>query len=115
MTSDRSRPTPEEILARLKEEERESSRGKLKIFLGAAAGVGKTFAMLKAAQKLKSESVDVVAGCVVTHGRKETEELLQGLEIIPEKQLEYKGNALYEFDIDATLARRPKVVLVDEL
>lgn len=110
-----SRPDPDELLIRVKEEESESSRGKLKIFLGAAAGVGKTFKMLESARELQREGVDVVAGCVVTHGRKETEALLEGLQAIPEKAIEYHGSTLHEFDIDAALARNPAVILVDEL
>jgi two-component system sensor histidine kinase KdpD len=108
------RPTPEELLARVKLDEASSSRGKLKIFLGMAPGVGKTYTMLEAAQKLQDDGIDVVAGCVVTHGRKETEKLIEGLEIIPEKELEYRGVTLKEFDLDSALKRHPQVLLVDE-
>jgi two-component system sensor histidine kinase KdpD len=110
-----SRPDPDELLARVKEQESTASRGKLKIFLGAAAGVGKTYRMLESARELKAEGVDVVAGIVVTHGRKETEALLEGLEILPRRIIEYKHAKLEEFDLDAALARRPAVILVDEL
>jgi two-component system sensor histidine kinase KdpD len=109
------RPTPEEFLERLKEEESSLLSGKLKIFLGMAPGVGKTYTMLESAQKLLRDGVDVVAGCVVTHSRKETEQLLDGIELIPYKQISYKGTTLPEFDLDAVLARKPRVVLVDEL
>lgn len=109
------RPTPEELLDRLNEEELGRERGKLKIFLGMAPGVGKTYSMLLSARRLMKEHVDVVAGVVVTHGRKETEILLEGLEIIPYRISEYKGTHLEEFDLDAALKRRPQVVLVDEL
>lgn len=112
---DDTRKSPEEILARIKEEEVNQTRGRLKIFLGATAGVGKTFTMLQDARNLKKDGVDVVGGVVVTHGRKETEELLEGLELIPEQVIEYKSVKLKEFDLDAALARKPEVILVDEL
>ncbi|HSD10055.1 MAG TPA: ATP-binding protein [Candidatus Binatia bacterium] len=105
------RPSPEALL---REAER-AERSRLKIFLGAAPGVGKTYAMLEAAWERKQQGEDVVVGVVETHGRKETEELLQGLEVIPRKRIEYRGRTLEEMDIDAILARRPKIVLVDEL
>ncbi|HEY9716079.1 MAG TPA: sensor histidine kinase KdpD [Trichormus sp.] len=110
-----SRPDPEEILAKLKRSQQLAVSGKLKIFLGATAGVGKTYTMLEEAQKLKKEGTDVVAGCVVTHKRVETEKLLQGLEEIPEVEMEYKGTNLFEFDIDAALVRKPGLILIDEL
>ncbi len=91
------------------------SQGRLKLFLGAAAGVGKTFAMLEAARELRHDSVDVVVGYVETHGRVETEALLGGLEVLPPRLVPYRGTALKEFDLDAALARRPAVILVDEL
>lgn len=108
------RPSPDELLARIKAEEEEKRKGKLTIFLGYAAGVGKTYAMLEAAQQRKKE-VDLVVAVVETHGRTETEALLKGLEIIPRKQIEYRGILLSEMDLDAVLARRPKLALVDEL
>ncbi len=110
-----SRPDPEDLLARVQEEEEEQTRARLKIFFGACAGVGKTYEMLLAARKLVHDGVDVVAGWVVTHGRKETEALLGGLEILPPKLIEYKGSQLEEFDLDAALERKPTVILVDEL
>ena len=93
-------------------EERER---RLKVFLGAAPGVGKTFAMLSAARELKRQGVDVVVGLVETHGRAETQALLEGLEELPRRPVEYRGKSFTEFDLDAALARRPAVVLVDEL
>jgi two-component system sensor histidine kinase KdpD len=105
------RPSPDALLAAAARE----SRGKLKIFLGAAPGVGKTYEMLQSARRRKAEGVDVVIGVVETHGRKETEALLEGLEIIPRRQISYEGRVLTEMDIDAILARRPALVLVDEL
>jgi len=105
------RPSPEALL---KEAER-AERSRLKIFLGAAPGVGKTFAMLEAAWERKRQGADVVVGIVETHGRKETQALLEGLEVIPRKRIDYRGRTLEEMDIDAILARRPQIVLVDEL
>ncbi len=114
MTERDSRPDPDELLARIKAEEEQKKRGKLKIFLGYAAGVGKTYAMLEAGRHRKRE-VDVVVAYVETHGRAETEALLEGLEIIPRKEVEYRGVMLSEMDLDAVLARRPRLALVDEL
>jgi len=105
------RPSPEALLAALAREQ----RGKLKIFLGAAPGVGKTYEMLQTARRRKAEGVDVVIGVVETHGRRETEALLEGLEIVPRRRVTYQGHTLSEMDIDAILARRPALVLVDEL
>ena len=113
MTVDR--PDPEALLARVKEEEARRTRGRLKIFFGAAAGVGKTHAMLEAARIQRAAGVDVVAGVVETHTRAETEALLAGLEVLPPRIVEYRGAPLREFDLDAALARRPAVILVDEL
>ena len=106
-----TRPSPDALL---REAERDA-RSRLKIFLGAAPGVGKTYAMLEAAHERKRQGADVVVGVVETHGRKETEELLDGFEVIPRRQVDYRGRALEEMDIDAILARRPQIVLVDEL
>ncbi|GEP57244.1 sensor histidine kinase [Reyranella soli] len=108
---DHTRPSPDALL---KAAEREG-RGKLKIFLGAAPGVGKTYEMLSAARRRKAEGVDVVAGLVETHGRAETEAQMVGLEIVPRRKVEYRGRTLDEMDIDAVLKRRPQLVLVDEL
>jgi two-component system sensor histidine kinase KdpD len=110
-----SRPNPDELLARVQAEEKQQARGKLKIFLGYAAGVGKTYAMLEAARARQADHVDVVVGYVETHKRTETEALVQGLEIIPRKQIEYRGKVINEMDVDAVLARHPQLALVDEL
>jgi len=103
------------LLAQIKEDEQQENRGKLKIFLGYVAGVGKTYAMLEAAHQRKEEGVDVVVGYVETHGRKETEAKLEGLEVIPRRRLDYRGTNLTEMDIDAVVARHPQLALVDEL
>jgi two-component system, OmpR family, sensor histidine kinase KdpD len=108
---DVQRPSPEVLLAEAQRE----ARGRLKIFLGAAAGVGKTYEMLLAAQARRREGVDIAVGIVETHGRRETEVLLTGLEVIPRQRIDYKGHWLTELDLDAVLTRRPKLVLVDEL
>ncbi|HZO47181.1 MAG TPA: sensor histidine kinase KdpD [Xanthobacteraceae bacterium] len=104
------RASPDALLALAKKE----GRGHLKIFLGAAPGVGKTYAMLTAARAEKAGGRDVVAGLVETHGRKETEALLDGLDVLPRKPIVYRNRILHEFDIDAALARRPGLLLVDE-
>jgi two-component system sensor histidine kinase KdpD len=109
------RPDPDELLARVKQQEERSHSGRLKIFFGAAAGVGKTYAMLETAQTRHAEGVDVVVGYVEPHSRPETEALLEGLEIIPPRLVEYRGTQLREFDLDAALARKPGLILVDEL
>jgi two-component system sensor histidine kinase KdpD len=117
MKEDYKRPDPDELLNLLKEEEekRDSNRGYLKIFLGYVAGVGKTYRMLSEAHVLKEKNKDVVVGIVETHGRIETENLLEGLEILPRVKIDYKGIRLEELDIDAVLKRKPAYVLVDEL
>ena len=107
------RPSPEALLEAARREERRV--GRLKIFVGAAPGVGKTYEMLQQARARKQDGYDVVVGVVETHGRKETEALLDGLEIIPRKRVEYKGQWLEEMDLDAIIARRPQIALVDEL
>jgi two-component system sensor histidine kinase KdpD len=109
------RPNADELLARVKADEARERRGKLKIFFGYAAGVGKTYAMLQAARREQAEGVDVVLGYVEPHGRPETEALLQGLDALPPRLIPYRGVALKEFDLDAALARHPKLILVDEL
>ncbi len=109
------RPDPDQLLAHVQNEEKAASRGKLKIFLGYAAGVGKTYSMLEAAHQRLAEGVDVVIGYVETHKRAETEALVDGLELIARKQVTYHNVTLPEMDVDAILARRPKLVLVDEL
>jgi two-component system sensor histidine kinase KdpD len=107
------RPSPEALLEAAR---REDSRiGKLRIFVGAAPGVGKTYEMLRTARDRRKDGYDVVIGVVETHGRKETQALLRGLEVIPRRRVEYRGQTLEEMDLDAILARRPQLVLVDEL
>lgn len=109
------RPDPDALLARVQADERRAARGRLKVFLGAAAGVGKTYAMLEAAHDRAAEGVDVVVGWVDTHGRAETEAKLAGLEALPPRAVDYRGRTLREFDLDAALARRPALVVLDEL
>ena len=109
--ADDARPSPDALLKAAEKE----ARGKLKIFLGAAPGVGKTYEMLSAAHRRKREGVDVVVGVVETHGRAETEAQLAGLDIVPRRTVEYRGRMLDEMDLDAILKRRPALVLVDEL
>ncbi len=109
------RPNPDELLARVERNNAKAKRGRLKIFFGASAGVGKSYAMLLAARERRSENLDVVVGLVETHGRKETLALLDGLEVLPARQIEYRGTVLHEFDLDAALKRRPSIILVDEL
>src|SRR5579863_1300793 len=111
MTEREARPSPDALLDAATKE----GRGRLKIFLGAAPGVGKTYEMLQSAQAKRREGVDVVIGIVEPHGRLETEALLEGLETIPRQQIDYKGHLLAEMDLDAILKRRPDLVLVDEL
>jgi two-component system sensor histidine kinase KdpD len=111
MTEEASRPSPDALLKQAGKE----GRGRLKIFLGAAPGVGKTFEMLTAARARYREGADVVVGVVETHGRRETEALLDGLEVIPRRPVDYRGHTLAEMDLDALLARRPQLALVDEL
>ncbi|MFT0171551.1 DUF4118 domain-containing protein [Paraburkholderia mimosarum] len=110
-----NRPDPDELLDRLQRDEEKRRRGKLKVFFGASAGVGKTYAMLQAARRRAEEGVDVVVGIVETHGRSETAALTSGLEVMPRQRIAYRGRVLEEFDLDAALARKPQLVLVDEL
>jgi len=109
------RPNPDELLAALTREDEKSKRGKLKIFFGMCAGVGKTYTMLQAAHDEKKKGNDIVIGYVETHKRKETEALVSGFEIIPRKAIEYKSTSVEEMDLDAIIARNPQIVLVDEL
>ena len=109
------RPDPDALLARIEEEEARATRGRLKIFFGASPGVGKTYAMLAEAQRLREHGHDVVVGIVETHGRNETTRLLAGLDVLPRKRVEYRGRVLEELDLDAALTRKPSVLLVDEL
>lgn len=110
-----SRPDPDALLAQVRAEEARSRRGKLKIFLGYAAGVGKTYAMLENARRERADGTDVVVGYVEPHGRPETEALLEGLELLPPVQVPYRGSLVREFDLEAALARKPQLLLVDEL
>src|SRR5713101_7771284 len=107
------RPSPEALLEAARREE--GRVGKLRIFVGAAPGVGKTYEMLQQARARKKDGYDIVVGVVETHGRKDTEELLAGLEVIPRRHIDYKGQSLEEMDLDAIIARHPQIVLVDEL
>ncbi|MEO5955074.1 MAG: sensor histidine kinase KdpD [Nitrospiraceae bacterium] len=109
------RPDPDALLKRVQAAEAEQARGKLKVFFGATAGVGKTYAMLQAAHEQRREGIDVVIGWVETHGRAETEALLEGLTMLPPRLVEHRGTTLREFDLDAALARRPQIILMDEL
>ncbi|HTG50785.1 MAG TPA: hypothetical protein VL915_09880, partial [Gemmatimonadales bacterium] len=109
------RPDPDALLARAKEEDARKKQGRLKLFFGGAAGVGKTYAMLEAARALRADGVDVLVGIVETHGRAETAALVEGLPVLPPRLVEYRGATLQEFDLDAALARRPTMILVDEL
>ena len=113
--TDAQSPAPGPLPDRLAPEDGRAKRGRLKIFFGASAGVGKTYAMLQAARQLREQGVDVVVGLVETHGRKETTVLLENLEQLPLKAVTYRGRALSEFDLDGALARRPTLILVDEL
>ncbi|MFJ3046782.1 DUF4118 domain-containing protein [Herbaspirillum chlorophenolicum] len=110
-----TRPNPDDLLERVMREEDRQARGRLKVFFGFSAGVGKTFAMLEAAQVLHAQGTDVVAGVVETHGRAETEAQLAGIERLPMKMVAYRDRQLPEFDLDAGLERKPQVMLVDEL
>ena len=110
-----TRPDPDALLARVQRDEAKARRGKLKIFFGATAGVGKTYAMLEEARTLRAKGADVVVGYVEPHGRVETEALLEGLEQLPYLRIDYRGRQVREFDLDAALSRKPGVLLVDEL
>lgn len=109
------RPDPDALLRQVQEEEARTRRAKLKIFFGAAPGVGKTYAMLAEAQERRREGLDVVVGVVETHGREETAAMLEGLEVLPRRELPYSGLFLPEFDLDAALKRHPALILMDEL
>ncbi|NNM81277.1 MAG: two-component system sensor histidine kinase KdbD, partial [Burkholderiales bacterium] len=109
------RPDPDQLLERVQREAEKAKRGRLKIFFGASAGVGKTYAMLSSARMLREQGLDLMVGVAETHGRRETEALLKGQEILPPKEIEYRGKMLREFDLDGALRRRPALILVDEL
>jgi len=113
--SDAERPDPDALLAQLQREESAAARGKLKIFFGMSPGVGKTYAMLQAAQQKLQQGTEVVIGVVETHGRKETEALTEGMPIMPRAQIEYRGTTLQEMDLDAILTWHPALAVVDEL
>ncbi|MCX6238480.1 MAG: sensor histidine kinase KdpD [Bacteroidia bacterium] len=113
--TDDNRPNPDELLASLINEEEKSKRGKLKIFFGMCAGVGKTYTMLQTAQAEKLKGNEIIIGYVETHNRKETAELVKGFELIPRKTYDYKSTPVQEMDLDAIIARKPQIVLVDEL
>ena len=115
MTGRHDGPDPDALLARIGEERARASRGRLKVFFGASPGVGKTYAMLAEARRLREQGVDVVIGIVETHKRSETERLLAGIEVLPRHAIEYRGHTLEEFDLDAAIARKPAILLVDEL
>src|SRR4029078_8090982 len=104
------RTSPDALLEAARRENDQA--GRLKIFVGAAPGVGKTYEMLQSAQAKRKAGADIVVGVVETHGRVETEALLQGLEVLPRKRLEYKGHIIEEMDLDALIARRPRIALV---
>ena len=103
------RPDPDALLAADRQ-----GRGRLKVFLGMSPGVGKTYEMLRAARRRKAEGGDVVVGVVESHGRKETQGLLRGLEVMARNPIDYRGRTLLEFDLDGALARKPELLLVDE-
>src|SRR5262245_59047546 len=111
MTTAAARPSPEAFLRLAKDE----GRGRLKVFLGAAPGVGKTYAMLRAAQRARADGLDICVGLIETHGRVETEQQLAGLERLPRARIEYRGRRFEELDVEGIVKRRPKIVLVDEL
>lgn len=115
MSQNNQRPNPDQLLMQLHLEDKKSLRGKLKVFFGSSAGVGKTYSMLQAAHTLKREHVHVLVGVIETHGRSDTESMLQGLPVLPLKEITYRDKVLKEFDIDEALRIHPTVILVDEL
>ena len=106
-----NRADPDALLALADKQE----RGRLTVFLGAAPGVGKTYAMLSRARRVKEDGGDILIGLVETHGRGETAALLEGVEILPRRKIAYRGHTIEEFDLDAALARHPQTIVVDEL
>jgi two-component system, OmpR family, sensor histidine kinase KdpD len=114
-SSSEQRPDPDLLLAKVKQQEAQAKRGKLRIYFGSSAGVGKTYAMLANARALKNQGRDIVIGVVETHGRAETAALLETLELLPPRIMAHRGKELTEFDLDAALLRRPSLILVDEL
>ena len=115
MNSAGERPDPDQLLATVQAEETRARRGRLRIFFGASAGVGKTYAMLEAARVERAAGRDIIVGYVEPHGRQETERLMEGLEQLPVLPVRYRSAVRQEFDLDAALRRRPEIVLVDEL
>lgn len=115
MANSDQRPDPDVLLAHVQEQERRATRGKLRIYFGASAGVGKTYAMLTAARKLVADGQEVLVGVIETHGRDETAALVDGLDLLPPRAIPYRDKILYEFDIDAALERHPALILMDEL
>jgi len=115
MPADPSRPDPDALLAGIQAEEKAAARGRLKVFFGFSPGVGKTYAMLESARRLVTAGTDVVVGIIETHGRSETAALVEGLEVLPRLSVSYRGHTLREFDLDGAIARRPKVLLIDEM
>src|SRR5262245_55526469 len=115
MRDDDERPNPDELLLAVSQEEQKSKKGRLKIFLGMSAGVGKTYAMLEEAQKSRALGIDVQVGVVETHGRAETERLLEGLTVIPLLEMTYRGALFKELNLDKVIEIHPQLVLIDEL
>ena len=109
------RPDPDSLLAQMQAQERRAARGKLRIYFGASAGVGKTFAMLSAAHKLKLDGKPVLVGVVESHGRAETASLIEGLDVLPPKVIDYRNKTVTEFDLDAALALHTPLILMDNL
>jgi two-component system sensor histidine kinase KdpD len=110
-----ARPDPDALLARIQDQDARAQRGTLKVFFGASPGVGKTYAMLADARRQREQGRDVVIGVVETHGRQDTARLLAGLELLPRRAIDKRGTTLEEFDLDAAIARKPSLLLVDEL
>src|SRR5690606_2368397 len=110
-----ARPDPDALVAQLQAAQQQAQRGKLRIYFGSNAGVGKTYAMLAAAQRERQAGMDVLVGLVETHDRAETVQQLHGLKQLPRRSVSYQGKTLTEFDLDAALAHRPGVLLLDEL
>ncbi|MFM8453382.1 MAG: sensor histidine kinase KdpD [Gammaproteobacteria bacterium] len=110
-----NRPNPDDLLKKIQEENTKEQKGKLKIYLGAAPGVGKTYAMLKQAIHKRAQGVDIVAGIIESHGRKEIDQMLDQIEILPKKQILYKDKEILDFDLDFALERRPSIILMDEM
>lgn len=115
MPKEHQRPSPEKLLLRAKKEEQQSQRGKLKIYLGAAPGVGKTYTMLEDALAKRAQGLDIVVGIVESHGRKEVENFLHKLDILPRQKVSYHGQEITEFDLDGVFKRNPAVILIDEM